>query len=535
MNQKITISTSVSLFISLLFFSLCICAHANETEHALLREIVAPLVDFGVSIDHSGSLVLHDEKFDAIGPLKNVTDYAQLVDIQTFDEIHQSPQGEAVITVEGEIWTRAIQAALDEHQKVFIPHREKPYYLDAPLLLRSGYALQLDEQAELRLKPGSNCCMVRNEHLLSGHEGPLKLAENPDKDIRVSGGIWTTLATSVKQNNGNLAGWADSGHSLRSHGTLLFSNVEGLRVSGITIRECKPHAIQISNCQYFVVEGIRFENHRRDGVHINGPAAYGVIRDVRNAIGSMGDDMVALNAWDWKNTSMTFGPIHHLLIEDIDGDSAATTQLQHDRRSEIRLLAGSNHFDNGEVLACDIEHCVLRNIRGIRTFKMYDQPNLELGRDNDFADPIGNLRNLHFSDIDLQKITKEPLFQIALNSDGITIHDVSLGFDPVPANASPYVLLQAGPNSQTYKHNPNDPNTWVEIFSPDKDCSVKNLSITNLRYSQNANGELSREQIDPHKLVKVVTQEVNKDYPNTTPRGGTGQGFLEWRTPVEVK
>ena len=52
-------------------------------------------------------------------------------------------------------------------------------------------------------------------------------------DIRVSGGIWTTLATSVKQNNGNLAGWADSGHSLRSHGTLLFSNVEGLRVSGI--------------------------------------------------------------------------------------------------------------------------------------------------------------------------------------------------------------------------------------------------------------------------------------------------------------
>jgi len=46
----------------------------------------------------------------------------------------------------------------------------------------------------------------------------------------------------------------------------------------------------------------------------------------------------------------------------------------------------------------------------IRTVKMYDQPNLELGRDKDFADPIGTIRNVYFSRLIFERPGR---FQIA--------------------------------------------------------------------------------------------------------------------------
>jgi hypothetical protein len=41
-------------------------------------------------------------------------------------------------TVTAEVWTQAMQAALDADGKLHIPAREKPYYLDGPLILKSG-------------------------------------------------------------------------------------------------------------------------------------------------------------------------------------------------------------------------------------------------------------------------------------------------------------------------------------------------------------------------------------------------------------
>ena len=37
----------------------------------------------------------------------------------------------------------------------------------------------------------------------------------------------------------------------------------------------------------------------------------------------------------------------------------------------------------------------------IRTVKLYDQPNLEMGRDKDFSDPIGAIRKLYFEGLNL--------------------------------------------------------------------------------------------------------------------------------------
>jgi hypothetical protein len=494
-----------------------------QEERDLVRAIVEPLSALGVSVDAAGEVTVAASQSRPGGELCDVNRYADRVSLQTFEEIWPDGQGgEKGVAINGEMWTEAIQATLDEHSGAYVPDREEPYYIDRPIILRSGNRLRLGGAAELRMKPGCNFCMVRNEHLISGEGGAVAIGDDADRDIVVQGGIWTTLATSTRQWNGNLRARADATDTFRSHGVLLFSNVRNLQVRDLTVRQCKPHALQISNCSHFLVDGIRFEEQRRDGVHINGPVSYGVIRDIRNAKGRMGDDMIALNAWDWKNTSMTFGPIHHVLIEDVQGSS--TDAGAADTRAEIRLLGGTKRFDSGAALACDIEHCVIRRVAGIRTFKMYDQPNLELGRDNDFADPIGSLNTLYFDQVAIEQPTGAPVFQIGMNGKSLAIHDVRLGFDPAPPNGDAFALIAVGPRSQTYRINPNDPGTWVEIFSPDKDCTVSGLRVFDV-LAADANGDVAN-PVAPATLVEVVEQTVNPDYPNTTPRGGTGKGIL---------
>jgi len=489
-----------------------------QTEESLVKAIVEPLEELGVSLNPDGNIALRNGLIEDV-ETHTAHKFRDLIVTDIFEERWPGPDGqEQTVVVTAEIWTKAIQAALDQSGCAFVPGRPQPYYLDSPIIMRSGYKLILERTAEIRLKPGSNCCMVHNEHLVSGQNGPVSTGSGSDSDILVAGGIWTTLATSPAQSNGNVTARAPAVPDFNSHGVIVLSNVRRALVRDLTVRQCRPHAIQLSNCEEWCVANVRFEEQRRDGVHINGPARHGVIHNIRNARGTMGDDMIALNAWDWMNTSMSFGPIHHILVDGVSGDSGDAPQAG--QCSEIRLLAGTKHYPGGATLACDIENVVIRNIQGIRTFKMYDQPNLELGRENDFADPIGQLRNLHFRNIALDRPSSPPLFQIAMNGDGICIQNVALGFAPPPD----FKLVQVGPMSQTFTFGANDPAKWVEIFSPDKDCTVRGLTIENVTAPSPA--EQSPAAIDPGTLITVIRQTVNEDYPNSTPRGGVGKGIL---------
>ncbi len=330
--------------------------------------------------------------------------------------------------VTGEVWTAAIQAALDQHHTVTIPARPQPYYLDAPLVLKSGQSLVADAQAEIRLQPGVNTCLVRNEHIVGAQNGPVPADAEPDRNIVIEGGIWTTLATSRDQWNGNSRGRsAKQGDVPGCHGVVLLSNVCGAVVQKLTVRQSRAFGVHLSNCRDFLVQDVRFEDHGRDGVHVNGPTAYGVIRHVR---GVTHDDFVALNAWEWMGYTPTFGPIQHVLVEDVSGTDRASGDYASpypDGTAEIRLLPGTKVFAGGTRLACDIGDCVFRNLVNIRTVKMYDQPNLELGRDKDFADPIGTIRNVYFSRLMFERPGR---FQIAANVDSLTIDDVQFRFVP---------------------------------------------------------------------------------------------------------
>jgi hypothetical protein len=428
------------------------------------------------------------------------------VRIETWTEKWPRDSGEnEERAVTAEIWSDAIQAALDQTNSVHLPKRDQPYYLDGPIILKSGQKLTADADTEIRLKPGCSTCMVRNENIIGFADLSVPEDTKPDTDIIIEGGIWTTLATGVKDDNGNQRGYSSKKNPVPgTHGVILIHNALRVSVKNVTVRQSRPFAIHLGNIRDFTVDGLTLDRHGRDGVHVDGPASDGMIRNVS---GDSHDDPVSITAWDWRQYSASFGPIHHLTIEHITGAPEGKRSTD-----AIRLLPGVKRFSDGTTLDCSIHDITLRALTDIRDFKLYDQPNLELGRDNDYSVGIGTLRNIVFENL---TFTRPGRIQVHANTSGLTVRDVKLNF-PIPTD---YRLVELGPRSQTYKHQPDAPATWTEIFSPDIDCTVRKLSITGVRI-HNAKTDLPIDQV-----VKVIEQKLNPDYPSTTPRGGTGKGI----------
>jgi hypothetical protein len=436
----------------------------------------------------------------------SLEDYRSHVRTETWNEVWPTPEGTLQSReVTAEVWTAAFQAALDEHHKVHVPARAEPYYLDGPVVLKSGDTFKADQNAELRLKPGCNTCMVRNANLIGSANAPVPEEMKPDRDITIEGGIWSTLATTLRETNGNARGASSSSQAVPgTHGVILLQNVRNVIVRNVTVRQSKAFAVHLGNVHDFQVEGIRLEQHRRDGVHVNGPASNGVIRDVR---GDSHDDTVSIAAWDWRNCAPSFGPIHDLLIEGVSGVAEQSADA-------IRLLPGVKRFDDGTTLDCSISNVVLRDITDIREFKFYDQPNLELGRDKDFSVGLGSLKNIRLERLVL---TRPGVIQVAADVDGLSIDDVEVGFSP----GDDFRLVEIGPMSQTYRHGP-DPAKWVEIFSPDRDVTVRRFRLSGVSL-QGAKWSVADAET---RFVQVRDQAVNPKYPLSTPRGGTGKAKL---------
>jgi hypothetical protein len=348
--------------------------------------------------------------------------------------------------------------------------------------------------------------MVRNEHIVGFAEKPVPADTEPDADITIEGGIWTTLANGVKDNNGNQRGLSSKFKPVPgTHGVILLQNVRRVTVRNITVRQSKPFGVHLADAHDFTVENITLDEHGRDGVHVNGPAGEGIIRNVR---GVSHDDTVALNAWEWKNYAPSFGAIHHIIIADIHGAPGSIPSAD-----SIRLLPGVKRFSDGTTLDCPIHDITLRDITDIRDFKLYDQPNLEVGRDNDFSIGIGTLKNIVFENLTFHRPGS---IQVHANTDGLTVRDVKLLFPP-PAD---YHLIELGPKSMTYKSGgPSTPEKWTEIFSPDLDCTVRDVSVSGVRY-RDAQTDLPIE-----KVIRVIEQKPNTNYPMTTPKGGTGKAI----------
>ena len=473
-------------------------AEANRCFHRTIRELDAFFVSLGYLTPTDKPPVL---------AAKKLSDFQSLVRKESWNE--QWPDASGMVEtrkVTAEVWTQAMQASLDAQGTLHIPARAQPYYLDGPLVLKSGHKLSADPTAEIRLKPNSNTCMVRNEHVVTLNTKPVPGDQPCDADISIEGGVWSTLANTASFNGNQLGLSAKTDPAFGTHGVILLQNVRSVSVKNLTIRRSRPFGVHLANARQFRIENITLEETRRDGVHVNGPASDGLIRGVR---GDPHDDNVALNAWEWKNYAPSYGPIERIVIEDITGapDGVASARA-------IRLLPGVKRFPDGTTLACPITDITLRRITDIREFKLYDQPNLELGRANDFSAAIGTLK-----DIRLEKLTfNHPgKIEVHADTDGLTVEDVHVRHPITPD----WHLLAVGPLSVTYKRGgPAAPEKWVEIFSPDLDCTVRNLKVTGVR-TQDSPTDLPFDQ-----AVKVIVQKPNPDYPKTTPKGGSGKGIL---------
>ncbi len=435
-----------------------------------------------------------------------LADFQHLVRTETWIESWPDASGAMERReVTAEVWTAAMQAMLDQHHVLRIPARDRPYYLDGPLVLKSGDRLQAGATAELRLKPGTNTCMVRNAGILDGSRGPVPGNTTPDEDIHIEGGIWTTLSTAARESNGNARGASSKVQPVPgTHGVILLHHARRVSVRNLTVRQSRAFAVHLGNVREFHVEGIRLDRHWRDGVHVNGPASEGVIRDVH---GVSHDDTVSIAAWDWRGYAPSFGPISRLVIERVSGVPASTPSAD-----AIRLLPGVKRFEDGTLLDCPIQEVVLRDITDIREFKCYDQPNLETGRDQDFSHALGKLRGITLERL---AFTRPGVIQIAAEVDGFQMDGVDLKFTPEPG----FKLVQIGPMSQTYRHGP-DPAQWVEIFSPDRDVTVRGFQLRNVRVNGTEVPDAGA------RFLQVKDQQLNPRYPATTPRGGTGKARL---------
>ena len=473
-------------------------AEANRCFYRTIRELDAFFVSLGYLTPTDKPPVL---------AAKKLSDFQPLVRKESWNEQWPDASGKVETRkVTAEVWTQAMQASLDAQGTLHIPARAQPYYLDGPLVLNSGQKLSADPTAEIRLKPDSNTCMVRNEHVVTLNTKPVPADQQLDTDITIEGGIWSTLANAASLNGNRLGLSAKADPAFGTHGVILLQNVRRVSVKNLTIRQSRPFGVHLANAREFKIENITLEETRRDGVHVNGPASDGLIRGVR---GDPHDDNVALNAWEWKNYAPSYGPIERIVIEDITGapDGVASARA-------IRLLPGVKRFPDGTTLACPITDITLRRITDIREFKLYDQPNLELGRANDFSAAIGTLKDIRFEKLTFNHPGK---IEVHADTDGLTVEDVRVRHPITPD----WHLLAVGPLSVTYKRGgPAAPEKWVEIFSPDLDCTVRNLKVTGVR-TQDSPTDLPFDQ-----AVKVIVQKPNPDYPKTTPKGGTGKGIL---------
>ena len=77
----------------------------------------------------------------------------ELVQTETWLEKRPDANGKIeAVNITAEIWTEAMQSALDADGALHIPARLQPYYIDGPLVLRSGQKLSADLLAEIRCR-----------------------------------------------------------------------------------------------------------------------------------------------------------------------------------------------------------------------------------------------------------------------------------------------------------------------------------------------------------------------------------------------
>lgn len=375
---------------------------------------------------------------------------------------------------ENGLWADAIEKALSENEVLVIPAREEPYLIEHSVKIPSDRRIEA-YGAVLKIADGNRELMFRNANTADGTHTPIKV-EKSDENIAILGGRYEEPYRG--RGGYGTSGMYDNERSYYGVSTCLyFCNVRGLVLRDLEFAHCAGFAVQTGNITDAVMENISFDSCYADGLHINGGCHNFTIRDIK---GSVGDDLVALNAYDWPMSSANFGPIENVLCENLELNKEC-------KYPALRIQPGMYEFNDGSRVDCAVKNVILSDIRGITTYKMYYQtPPYKIGEEPR-ADNAGTLKNIWFSDINVDLyapidalgpyVESDPecghfgAFEICSNADNINFENINLitHKDKYPLSHLIYIGRKSVKTDDGW-----------EIFDPYLEYSVGEINLKNI-------------------------------------------------------
>lgn len=431
---------------------------------------------------------------DALTREASLTDYAS--------HVRTGMQDDADIR----IWTDAFRAALAENEIVRIPASAEPYYVDDSITIPSNRRIFAEDGAVIRQMQGVRVLMFRNEHTVDGTHAPV-VSDVRDRNIAICGGRW-------EESNTGRAGYGRTGmydmeRSFYGVSTcMFFNNMDGLTLTDLTFVHTAGFSVQMGDIKNVYIDNITFVECFADGLHINGNTENVRITNVR---GQVGDDLVALNMYDWQNSSVDFGPMKTVLCENLDLSADS-------RYKAMRIEPGIYYYDDNSSVDCGLYDAIIKNVRGINTFKLYYQtPAYKIvGGEPERGGP-GSGDYIFFEDIRVDLNAPIDAFSEYWNSDPVRgafaafefganighlfFENIDLTLYPEKFPLS--YLFCVGPKSIIVQDGA------VEVFDPYVSCEVGTVELTDIL----VNGE-QPDDIAPY-IRAVAFDNINNDNRST--------------------
>lgn len=224
-------------------------------------------------------------------------------------------------------YTAKLQALLDAAERdIYLT--DGIYEISNTLIIHSNTRIRLSDNAVIRLADGAGCTMLKND---------MCEKDGYNYNITIEGGIWD----GNNENQPKRGKRGDKTPYFIGH-IMIMDGVENLKIRDVTYKNPSCYAMQLINIDRFTVENITFDynfrNVNMDGVHIQGPAKNGYIKNIK---GATNDDLVALNCNDcyktWEKEDVTSGDIENIVIEGLFAENGYTG---------VRLLSCGNKLRN---------------------------------------------------------------------------------------------------------------------------------------------------------------------------------------------
>lgn len=403
-----------------------------------------------------------------------------------------------------EIWTDAFQKAFMEYEVILIPKKETPYYIDKTVIIPSDTHIEAEEGAVIRQCENVKVLMFRNENTKDGIHMPFS-TEDRNKNISINGGRWEE-SYRQRMGYGRSGMYDDNNDGFYGVSTcMLFNNIENLTLTNMSFCHTAGFSVQTGDLKNGVFENITFEECYADGLHLNGNTENIFIKNVK---GQVGDDLVALNMYDWQNSSVNFGPMKNVMCENLELSEDSPYKA-------MRIEPGMYYYDDGSSVDCSIENLYVKNVRGINTFKLYYQTfPYKLGTEPEKG-AVGSGDNIYFEDIDVDLSTpldkfyeymnSDPIkgafaaFELGMNVGRISFENINLKLYKEKYPMSYFVCI--GPKSVL--------TDGTEIFDPYLSSTAKELNIKNLKV--NGKSDWKKEDL----IREIEFFDVNSDGKST--------------------